>query len=164
MPDDVDHTDDLPRADDPADAALMASVSGALADACVAALGPWVVGAIERAAGPAAASLAPQAAAVGGRCAAEIGAELRALLALDIDRQRTTPLAVLRGACRYPTAVLAAAGIAAPARDPFDERSNPDDRYGLGPSTWADLGPEVGELGIAWGAAKAHLHLRRHRR
>ena len=25
-----------------------------------------------------------------------------------------------------------------------------------------DLGEEVGELGIAWGAAKAHLHKRRH--
>jgi len=76
--------------------------------------------------------------------------------------QRSTPLAILRTAGGRVAVVLGEADVPPPRRDPFDERANPDDRYDVGPATWADLGPEVAELGIAWGAAKAHLHLRRH--
>jgi hypothetical protein len=103
------------------------------------------------------------AAVAAGRLARdEVMPELRALLAADIDDQRTTPLAVLREAVRYPTSVLAAAGVPPVARDEFALRSFPHDIYNLAPATFADLDPSLAELGIAWGAAKAFEHKRRH--
>lgn len=149
---------------DEGDAQLMAEISERLVEACGRALGPWVEAAVAVRAGERAAELSPAAAVAGRRCADELSSTIRALVALDIDAQRSTPLGVLRSACRYPAEVLAAAGVRPPSRDPFDERANPDDRYDVGPATWADLGEEVGELGIAWGAAKAHLHKRRRAR
>ena len=77
--------------------------------------------------------LAPRRATRGPQVAARIGAELRALFALDPAEQRATPLQVVRGAVREPTAILATAGVAAVDRDPFEERAFPDDRYGLVP-------------------------------
>lgn len=147
-----------------ADAALFAEISARLVDAATDALGPWVREAVARRAGDRAAELAAEADLAARRCAVELGAELAALVAVDVDAQSTTPLAILRRAARYPAEVLAAAGVPVPARDPFDERAAPDDRYAVGPDTWADLGPAVAEAGIAWGAAKAHVHLRRHGR
>ncbi|MDQ2825886.1 MAG: hypothetical protein M3Y04_02780, partial [Actinomycetota bacterium] len=87
---------------------------------------------------------------------------LWALLAADIDDQRTTPLALLRGAVRYPTAVLRAAGVAEVERDPIQARLLPDDPYDLSPATFADVDPSLAEPGMVWGAAKALAHRRRH--
>ena len=43
-------------------------------------------------------------------------------------------------------------------RDEFDERSFPDDVYGLAPHTLGDLGdPDLGPLHLAWGMAKTRL-------
>ncbi|MFO7590840.1 MAG: hypothetical protein R6X23_08070 [Acidimicrobiia bacterium] len=97
------------------------------------------------------------AAARAGDAAAErVGAELRALFALDVAAMTRTPLEVVRTAVREPTAVLAALGIAPVARDEFDSRSWPDDRYGLTPATLGDLGDaDLGPLLLAWGMAKA---------
>jgi hypothetical protein len=129
-----------------------------LADAVEAALPGWVVAAVAaRAPG-----LEAEARAAGARAGADVLPRLRALLALDIDEQRTTPLALLRDAVRYPTEVLAGAGVPPVARDPFDEERFPGDVYGLMPASFADFGPEVGEAGLAWGAAKAWEHKRRH--
>jgi hypothetical protein len=103
-------------------------------------------------------------AADAGRAArAEVVPALRALLALDIDEQRVNPLTLLRRAVRYPTEVLAEAGVAPVVRDAFDERAFPDDPYGLTPATFADIDPALHEPGLAWGAAKAHVHLVRRR-
>lgn len=99
----------------------------------------------------------------GQMAATEIGARLDDLLALDIDQQRSTPLALLRGAISYPTEVLVAADVPAIARDEFSRRSFPDDVYDLTPASFADLSPEAQEAGIRWGAAKAHVHLSRRR-
>ena len=93
----------------------------------------------------------------------EVGAELRELLELDIDDQRTNPLAVLRGAVRFPTAVLRAAGVPPVVRDDFKERSFPDDIYDLAPATWRDVDETLHEPGLVWGAWKAGEHLRRRR-
>jgi len=83
-------------------------------------------------------------------------AELGALFALDPADQVRTPLEIVRGAYREPTAVLAAAGIPPVERDPFDERSWPDDRYGLVISNLGDLGDDsLAPLHFAWGMAKA---------
>ena len=141
------------------DDAMMVTISEALIAAVDGALAAWVTAAVaSRAEG-----LDAQTSAAAELASAQVGAELRELLALDVDAQRTTPLAVLRAAFRYPTAVLAAAGIEPVRRDPFDVRMSPDDLYSLAPATWSDFGPEVGEAGLVWGAAKAHLHLSRHR-
>ncbi|MEO8695063.1 MAG: hypothetical protein ABI658_16165 [Acidimicrobiales bacterium] len=93
----------------------------------------------------------------------DVSAELRAVLALDIDEQRRNPLSILRAAVRYPTRVLRAVGAQMVERDEFDERSFPDDEFSLTPAAFADFGPEVHDAGIVWGAAKAHVHLQRRR-
>lgn len=88
--------------------------------------------------------------------AARIGRELRALLAIDPASQRATPLQVVRDAVREPTAVLARAGVPDVARDEFEERSFPLDRYDLAPRTFGDLGgDDLGPAQLAWGMAKA---------
>jgi hypothetical protein len=85
------------------------------------------------------------------------------LLTADIDDQATTPLAILRAsAVRYPTEVLHAAGVPPVVRDEFVEGVFPDDTYDLAPTSIADLDPDLGDLAIAWGAAKAFEHKRRH--
>lgn len=141
----------------------------ALASGVVAALGPWVEAAVARIAGawdPALAAdpaLVAAARAAGEQAAAEVGTEVRQALAADVDAQRASPLAVVRGAVRYPTEVLAAAGVPEVVRDEFAERAFPADRYGLAPATFADLDPSLHEPGLAWGAAKAHVVLARRR-
>jgi hypothetical protein len=107
------------------------------------------------------AELRGAASAAGERAAADVGAELRALLATDVDEQATNPLAVLRGAVRYPTAVLRDAGVPPVVRSQFDQRAFPDDDYDLTPATWSDIDPVLHEPGLMWGAAKAHVVLAR---
>jgi hypothetical protein len=48
-------------------------------------------------------------------------------------------------------------------RDRQAEAQFPDDDYDLTPASFADLDPALHEPGLRWGAAKAHVHLRRHR-
>lgn len=140
----------------------------ALAEAIEAALPGWV----ERSVGRrlADAGVTPDletlaAAADAGRAAAaEVGAAVRVLLDADIDEQPTTPLSLVRGAVRYPTAVLRQAGVPPVVRDEVQERLLPDDLYDLAPATFADVDPALAEPGLMWGVAKAHLHLQRHGR
>lgn len=89
--------------------------------------------------------------------------ELRTLLTADIDRQQTGPLDVLRRAVRHPTELLVAAGIEPVTRDEFAIKNFPDDVYGLSPASFAEVDPSLHEPGLIWGAAKAHVHLRRRR-
>jgi hypothetical protein len=101
-------------------------------------------------------------AASGARAAsvatARVVGELRALFAVDLARQRTTPLEIVRTAVREPTAALQAAGIPPVVRDAFDERAWPDDRYGLVIRHLGDLGdPDLAPLHLAWGLAKAKV-------
>jgi hypothetical protein len=103
------------------------------------------------------------AAEAAGRAQAQVSAELVELLRSDLDAQRSTPLQVVRGALRYPTSVLEAAGVPAVQRDRFAEERFPDDRYGLNPASLAALDPGLGEMALVWGAAKAATHRRRHR-
>ena len=137
-----------------------------LADGAVAALPSWVercvADACERA-GISAADLSGAARTAGLQCVAETGPLLWDLLATDVDEQQTTPLSVLRGAVRFPTQVLADGGVPAPDRDDFDASRFPDDPYGLTPASFADIDPELGPIGIVWGAAKAFEVLQRRR-
>jgi hypothetical protein len=93
----------------------------------------------------------------------DVGDRLHDLLSRDIDDQPKNPLSILRSAVSYPTAVLRAAGAQPVERDEFDTHAFPDDEFGLTPAAFTDLGPAVHEAGMAWGAAKAFVHLRRRR-
>ena len=147
----------------PGEDEALARYGRALADAVEHALGPWVVASIERRLPadrrtPEVASHITEAAA---QATADVTHRLRDLLALDLDDQWTNPLAIIRAAVRWPTAVLAAAGVPPVARDDHDAALHPDDAYDLTPAAFADLGPDVHDAGLVWGAAKAHVHLRR---
>jgi hypothetical protein len=98
----------------------------------------------------------------GRRAAADVADQLAVLLAADVDAQSTTPLAVVRGAVSYPSAVLQRAGVPPVVRDAFDEERFPDDRYGLIPASLAAVDPSLTDLARAWGAAKAMAHKHRH--
>ena len=106
---------------------------------------------------PEARARAERAAVVAGDAAAvRVVGELRDLLATDPSAQTATPLEIVRSAYREPTAVLEAAGVPPVERDEFDERTWPDDRYGLVIATLGDLGDDdLAPLHFAWGMAKA---------
>jgi hypothetical protein len=142
----------------------------ALTDALEAALPGWVVRSVEgrwqdwQGATPLPASARAAAEEAGARARVEVGEQLRALLALDVDEQRVNPLDLVRRAVSYPAAVLRAAGVPEVVRDEFAERAFPDDVYDLAPASFADIDQSVYEPGLEWGAAKAHAHLARHKR
>lgn len=150
-----------------ADLDRLAVYAAALADGIAEALPTWVERVVRARAEAwqpgSAAALAGAATAAGLQAAADVGPRVAALLALDVDQQRTGPLAIVRDAVRYPTEVLVAAGVPPVERDPFVVEAFPDDRYGLAPASFADLDPDLAERGVAWGAAKAHVVLSRRR-
>jgi hypothetical protein len=141
--------------------------AAALADAIEAALPAWVERSVERVIrawkGGVDDGARAAAAAAGRQAAVEVGPQVRALLDTDIDAQWTTPLSLVRGAVRYPTAVLHAAGVPPVLRDEQQERLFPEDVYDLTPASFADVDPPLADVGVAWGAAKAFEHLQRHK-
>lgn len=146
---------------DPDAERVLAEKADALADAVEAALGPWVVASVARVVGDD--RLRAEAEAAAGRAVAEVAPQVRALLATDIDEQAATPLSLLRTAVRHPTEVLRRAGVDPVERDAFAERAFPEDVYDLTPATFGDVAPELEGPGLEWGAAKAFVHLQRHR-
>lgn len=152
------------RADE-SDETRLVEYATALADAVEPALVGWVERSVEQvcrdAGRPVDPDLRRAAAAAGARCRDDVGPRLRSLLSTDLDEQRSTPLALLRGAVRYPTEVLAAAGVPPVDRDEFEVRAHPEDRYSLAPASFADVDESLAEPGLVWGAAKAHVHLAR---
>lgn len=155
-------TDDLAAAE-----AQLAQHAGALAEGIDRNISPWVVRSVvtrvEQWQGTVPEAVLGLAEAAGERARATVGAEIAELLALDIDHQRTAPLALLRGAVVHPTRVLEAAGVPHVRRDEIDAALFPDDVYALAPAAFADIDPSLHELGMAWGAAKAFVHLARRR-
>ncbi len=133
-----------------------------LADAVEASLESWVVAQVAKfwIEGPP--DTIQQAAEEAGRAAVQdLAPKLRALLELDIEEQWTNPLAILRTAIDYPMAILRTAGVPPVQRDSTAEQFHPTDVYDITPGGFAAFGPEVGDAGLRWGAAKAHVHLRR---
>jgi hypothetical protein len=159
----VSDADGGPTEDDLA----LARYGAALADGIEAALPGWVERSAERLivawSGVADPLVVSRAAAAGRDARDDVAPRVRALLAEDLDEQRTTPLALVRQAVRYPTAVLAEAGVPPVERDALAVEQHPADDYDLTPATFADLDPALHEPGLEWGAAKAHVHLQRHR-
>lgn len=154
--------------DDPADAAALAAHAAALADAVVAALPGWaeraVRGRYEAWRGGEATPEVVEAARAAGRAAVRaVEGPLRALLDQDVDQQRSNPLAIVRRAVPTITAVLRDAGVPEVQRDEHAARLFPDDVYDVVPASFADLDATVHEPGLVWGAAKAHVVLRRRR-
>lgn len=92
-----------------------------------------------------------------------LGPELDRILSADVDAGAGTPLAAVRAATGDVTRLLVDCGAAVPARDAFDARAFPDDLFGFGPAAFADIDPRLHEPGLRWGAARAHVHLRRRR-
>ncbi|MGH9157539.1 MAG: hypothetical protein ACRD1K_17285 [Acidimicrobiales bacterium] len=145
---------------------LMDDLAKALADGVVEALPGWVERCVESlllahrgSVDPAARDAARTA---GQAAAADIGPRLAALLAADVDRQWTNPLAVVRDAVRHPTEVLRSLGVPAVRRDGFAQERFPADDYDLTPASFADVDPALSGPGLAWGAAKAMAHRARH--
>lgn len=166
--------DELPGArgpgigDDPATAErqgleLLAETSAAIVAALGRAIPEWaarqaarVLAAWGRHDGPTCERIVAEATEAGEAAARRVVGELRALLALDPERQRATPLQVIRTVYREPADVLRRAGVPPVDRDDFARRAWPDDDYGLVPDTMADLGDErLASLHLAWGVAKA---------
>ncbi|MGI8751774.1 MAG: hypothetical protein ACR2MN_05595 [Acidimicrobiales bacterium] len=139
----------------------------ALADGIDEAVAPWVVRCVTSIMtawrGQCPPDVAAAAAQAGAEARSEVTPQVRALLEADIDDQRTTPLAIVRAAVRFPTAVLASAGCPEVVRDDFAVRAFPADVYDLSPASLAEVAEGLQELGIIWGATKAFEHKRRHR-
>lgn len=147
---------------------VLEEASGRLASAVEGALATWVERSVRRRLGEWGAPIDPATLAAatdaGHQATAEVGAELRLLLATDVDEQWTNPLSLLRAAVRYPTEVLRRAGVPPVVRDAYDEAHFPDDDYDLAPRSFADVDPSLHDVGLAWGASKAAAHLSRHGR
>lgn len=103
------------------------------------------------------------AARAGAAAGADVGPRVRAMLAADLDAHAANPLHLLRDAVSYATAVLRDAGVPPVHRDPFAEQHFPADVYGLSPATWADVHPDLHEIGLAWSAGKAFVFKARRR-
>ena len=155
-----------PRREEPDPERQLSAYATALADGIERALPGWVRRSVARVmtadAGYVPEEVVAAASHAGAAAQAEITPALRRLLTSDIDEQTTTPLALVRRAVRYPTEVLEQAGAAPVRRDEFSMRAFPGDVYGLTPATLTDLDPELAEPALAWGAAKAFVHKRRH--
>jgi hypothetical protein len=163
-----DRPDQRSARDDPDDAVRLARYADELADAIEEAVPGWVERCVRSVLADQGIAVDPEIAqrtTVAARHAvADGGPRVRALLAADVDDQRGNPLAIVRSLVRHPTGVLRAAGARPVPRDPFAERSFPDDVYDLSPAAFADVDPALHEPGLVWGAAKAHVHLARRRR
>lgn len=145
---------------------LLADLASALADGVDAALAPWVDACVHRMllafAGTVDEAVMEQARRAGRAARDDVGPRVRALLELDVDDQWTNPLALVRTAVVYPTAVLRDAGVPGVVRDATAATQFPDDDYDLTPTRFADLDPDLHDVGLAWGAAKAFVVKARH--
>jgi hypothetical protein len=136
--------------------------------ACIeASIAEWVERAVEEvvtvSGGEISPALREAAVAAGREARRQIPRAVGEVVRRDPDEQRATPLQVLRGAARYPTDVLVSFAVPARRRDRDAEARFPADVYDLVPAAFADLGPDVGEAGLVWGAARARVHQARHR-
>ncbi len=145
----------------------LSEYSQRLCDACVVAVPEWITNRIHNvclmSSGIIPEIVTTKVAGVAQATQAQVQIDLMALLSVDVDAQRTNPLQVLRGSTLMATALLIEAGIPPAQRDEFEVRSMPDDMFALGPLTWRDLGDDVHDAGIEWGAWKAAMIISRRR-
>lgn len=131
------------------------------------AIGPWVERSIEsvcdRSGIMVTGVVRQRAREAGAEASNAVVPRITELLSLDIDDQRVGPLELIRGAVRFATAVLLELGATPVQRDEMSQSMFPDDVFDLTPGSFGDLDPALQELGIEWGAAKAHVFLARRR-
>lgn len=96
------------------------------------------------------------------RVVESVSPRVRDVVTADVDTAAGSPLAVLRDAVDPLNKTLANLGVPAPVRDRMADEMFPTDTYDLGPASFADVDPALVDPGITWGAARAHVHLRRH--
>lgn len=98
-----------------------------------------------------------------GQTLEAIDASLRDVLGMDPERQTRSPLQAIRASMQTLNHYLLSVGCVPLRRDDVETSMLPDDIFGLGPVAWRDLGEEVHEAGIVWGAWKAATVMSRHR-
>ena len=143
------------------DEAQLAAFALDLGDRIEAAIPDWVERSLRARGGAAFDAVA--AADVAAATAEEIMSPLRVVLAADVDRAAGSPLAALRMGVGPMTRCLDAWGVQRPMRDEFHQRQFPNDPFELGPAAFSEVDPSLHEPGLVWGAARAHVHLRRRR-
>lgn len=89
--------------------------------------------------------------------------ELERILLADPDAGAGSPLAAVRASTGPLTAHLRDLGVPPVVRDGFAEERFPADAYDFGPAAFRDIDEALHEPGLLWGAARAHVHLRRRR-
>ena len=144
---------------------ILAELGAELAAGVTAAVPGWVVRCVDSRLPPSAPdrdAVLAEAEAAGLHAQQDVAAKLGVLLAADVDAQRFTPLEVVRVAVAFPTQVLREAQVPPVPRDRFVVERFPDDPYGLTPTSLQAMDPALAEPAIAWGAAKALAHRRRH--
>ena len=153
--------------DDPADAEALAGYAQALVECIETELVDWLISLVRsRAATDGTETwnkIAETTEQVAAEASIEVMADIKELLATDVDQQVRGPLEILRSAVRYPTQILREAGVAPTERDDWDSRVFPEDIYGLSPANFGDISEKLQSAGISWGAAKAHVVLARRR-
>ena len=77
------------------------------------------------------------------------------LLGLPYPMQDRGPLELFQDAMRFPTVVLQQAGHPPVPRDVLAHNALPGDLYDLAPASSRELGAEVWQAHLAWGATKA---------
>lgn len=150
-----------------ADEERLAAIAAALADRVEEAVPGWIEGLVltrvREWSGHVSAEVAAEAVVAAEDARAEVVPRMRRLLGADIDDQTANPLELLRHATRHAHDALARIGVPSVARDDFTQRSFPGDSYDLMPATWSDIHPDLHEIGLTWGAAKAFVHKARRR-
>ncbi len=89
--------------------------------------------------------------------------DLYKFLGTDVDLQKSNPLHILRQSTKLANDLLSSTGAVPPPRDEFETAAMPHDVFSIGPLTWRDLGDDVHDAGITWGAWKAATVLSRRR-
>jgi hypothetical protein len=92
-----------------------------------------------------------------------VSKDLYSLLATDVDAQQSNPLHILRSSTSTAAHMLQGLRVPEAQRDEYEVRAMPDDVFAIGPLTWRDLGEDVHDAGISWGAWKAATILTRRR-
>lgn len=143
--------------DEPDDEAKYVAYGNRLVDAFAADIEPWLLAVVGDRVGVHDAQLRMKIETV----AREVVRSITELVTADVDTPLSGPLERARRAVEPLNAALEERNVPLPSRDPIDSQMRPEDRYELGPMTFLDISEGVHQAGIAWGAAKAHLHMRR---
>ncbi len=147
----------------PTEAAQLAGYASALADSLDRHVPEWIRLILGQRAGAVDGSeLGAVAERIAAGPGAEVLTEVRRLLETDIDQQWSSPLEIVRRLVPVLSEELRAMGAEPVARDARTIEISPDDDYRLTPATFAEIHADLHEPGLAWGAAKAHVHLKRH--